>query len=273
METPTNGSPELEKTMEELKERIRELEKEMEEFKRKPKHGDKKLLRNIVLQDMGHEVLKATPEQMEEAKMQSILARNYQIDKKNNVFLNKDGKPRKRFNECGNDMEGVLKRASEGTLKGLGKASGYPDLVNEISHYYLECKVADADSIESSFRSFYLSTLNKITKSQAHILVCFKHREGKLSKDDEPIVMDLYDLELTMKCEWHTNNNEMYSKGPKEPDYTIEELNEIMNKDISKKEKNNKFSEICKRHKLKSGGKCEVRYERLREYLEKFNED
>jgi hypothetical protein len=259
----------------ELKERIIELEKENKRLRDSPKHGDKKLLRNIVFQDMGHEVLKATPEQMEEAKMQAILARDHQIDKNNNIFLNKDGKPRKRPNESGNDMEGVLKKASGGGLKGLGKASGYPDLLNEKHHYYLECKVAKADSMESSFRSFYLSTLNKITKSQAHILVCFKHREGKLSKDDEPIVYDLYDLELTMKCEWYSNNKDMYSEGPKEPDYTIEELAEIKgdNFNVKRREKNKKFSEICRRHKLKSGGKCEVRYERLREYLEKFNED
>lgn len=255
-----------------LLDKVKELEKENETLKRKPKHGDKMLLRDIVYHDTGHKVLKATPEQMKEAKMQAILARDYQIDKNNNVFLNKDGKPRIRHNECGNDMEGVLKKASNGRLKGLGKASGYPDLLNEIISYYLECKVADANSIESSFRSFYLSTLNKITKSQAHILVCFKHRNGKLSKNDEPIVIDLYNIELTMKCEWYTNNNEMYSKGLKEPDYTIEELDEIMNKDISKKEKNNKFSEISKRHKLKSGGKCEVRYERLCEYYKKFME-
>tara|TARA_B100000700_G_C14809858_1_gene744612 strand:+ start:128 stop:943 length:816 start_codon:yes stop_codon:yes gene_type:complete len=256
-----------------LQDKIKELEKENETLKGNPKHGDKMLLRDIVLNNTGHEVLAATPEQMEEAKTQAILARDYQIDKNNNTFLNKDGKPRKRFNECGNDMESVLKKSSNGELKGLRKASGYPDLCNEIINYYLECKVADVDSIESSFRSFYLSTLNKITKSQAHILICFKHHDGKLSKDDEPIVIDLYNIELTLKCEWHTNNNEMYSNGLKEPDYTIEELDEIMKKDISKKAKNNKFSEISKRHKLqKVGRSCEQKYERLCEHHKKFME-
>src|SRR6056300_1912592 len=92
-----------------LLDKVEELEKENEMLNRKPKHGDKMLLRDIVYHDTGHKVLKATPEQMKEAKMQAILARDYQIDKNNNVFLNKDGKPRIRHNECGNDMEGVLK--------------------------------------------------------------------------------------------------------------------------------------------------------------------
>ena len=173
-----NKIKELEKKNKELEKKYKELENKSKEI---PKHGDKKLFRYIVYHDTGFEVIKSTPQQLEEAKMLAILARDYQIDKNGNTFKNKDGLPRKRFNECGNDMEVVLKQASDGKLKGMGKASGYPDLLNEISCYYLECKVADVKSIESSFRSFYLSTLNKVTKSQAHILVCFKHHNGKLS--------------------------------------------------------------------------------------------
>ena len=105
-------------------------------------------------------------------------------------------------------MENVLKVSTNGKLIGLCKSSGYPDLVNPDQDYYLECKVAA--NLSSPFRSFYLSTLDKVTESRAHILVCFKHNEGKLSKEDEPIIKDLYDLELTMKCEWNTSNKNMY---------------------------------------------------------------
>ena len=143
--------------------------------------------------------------------MHAELARDYQIDTNENIFKGIDGNPRKRYNECGNDMENVLKKSSNGKLTGLGQAAGYPDLIDEIGQYYLECKVAAADSIDSSFRSFYLSTLKKIKKSQPHLLVCFKHRDGKLSKDDEPIVRDLYDLELTMKQEWNASSKIVYS--------------------------------------------------------------
>ena len=211
-----NSQNEIKELKGEFKKLKDEFKKLKDELQKRPKHGEKKLLQDIIEDATGCKVIKSTFQQLEDVKKISILARDHQIDNNNNVFTNKNGTPRKRFNECGNDMEAVLKKVSNGRLIGMGKASGYPDLLNVNSCYYLECKVADADSIESSFRSFYLSTLTKVTKSQAHILVCFKHRDGQLSKDDEPIVKDLYDLELTMKCEWWSNNKQMYSKNVNE---------------------------------------------------------
>tara|TARA_Y100000389_G_scaffold202071_1_gene246428 strand:+ start:416 stop:1237 length:822 start_codon:yes stop_codon:yes gene_type:complete len=263
------------KHIEELEKQNEELKKQNEELEKKHKHGDKRLFRDIVKDDTGCEVKRATPEQLEEAKMNAILARNYQIDVNNNIFKDKSGKPRERYNECGNDMELVLKESTNGKLIGLGKSSGYPDLVNPDQDYYLECKMAAKKSLDSSFRSFYLSTLDKITESRAHILVCFKHHNGKLSKDDEPIVIDLYDLELTLKCEWESNNKEMYLSTPKKPDYTIEELNEIKGTSFDEKiegkpQKNIKktiYSKMCKEYGLPCGGKCEDLYQRLVDYL------
>ena len=256
-----------EELIETLKQKIKELEST-------PKHGDKKLFRDIVVDETKYEVIPATTEQMADAKSCAILARDYQIDNNGNVFKDKNGKERERFNECGNDMECVLKESSKDKLCGLNQSAGYPDLINDKKGYYLECKFANADKINTSFRSFYLSTLTKITKSQAHILVCFKHRNGKLSKDDEPVIQDLYDLELTLKVEWNASNKDVYPTNLIKPDYTLEDLDEIMDDNtINKREKNNKFSEISKRNKLKIGGKCELRYERLRENLYKFNED
>lgn len=193
-----------------LKKENDKLKKENDNLKKIPKHSDKKLFRDIVYNNTGYNVLKATPEQIQEAKMNSILARDYQIDTNGNVFKDKNGKLRKRYNECGNDMENVLKLSSNGKLTGLGKACAYPDLLNTEYEYYLECKVAGYNSMKESFRTFYLSTLSKIKKSQAHLLVCFKHHEGKLSKEDEPIVIDLYDLELTLKQEWNASNKVVY---------------------------------------------------------------
>ena len=188
----------------------KEQYEEYQRLKECPKQGDKKLFRDIVFQDTGYEVVPATQEQIDDAKTNAILARNHQIDVNENIFKGKDGKPRKRYNECGNDMENVLKISSDEKLKGLGQAAGYPDLENCICEYYLECKVANSKSMDTSFRSFYLSTLTKIKKSQPHLLVCFKHHDGKLSKGDEPIVIDLYDLELTLKQEWNASNKELY---------------------------------------------------------------
>ena len=178
-------------------------------------HGKTDLLRNIVLRTTGNPIINATLEQIEDAFDLSVKARDYQIDNNENIFRDKGGNQRKRANECGNDMEKILKKISEDKLTGLGKSSGYPDLKNDTMEYYLECKVADADKLDSAFRSFYVSTLDKIKKSQAHLLVCFKHREGKLLRE-EPIIKDLYDLQLTMKCEWNTTNKVLYSDYSKE---------------------------------------------------------
>ena len=264
----------LKEQMKEMEERIKELEKENEGLKKLPKHGDKKLFRDIVFQDTGYEVVPATQEQIDDTEINAILARDHQIDVNENIFKGKDSKPRKRYNECGNDMENVLKISSDEKLKGLGQAAGYPDLENCICEYYLECKVANSKSMDTSFRSFYLSTLTKIKKSQPHLLVCFKHHDGKLSKDDEPIVIDLYDLELTLKQEWNASNKIIYSVF-EPPDYTKEDLDKILNDNTKeKKEKKEKIKEICKKNNVKTGGEgstLEGLYHRLIDHLDDFN--
>lgn len=236
---------------------------EYEEYQRLkgcPKHGDKKLFRDIVFQDTGYNVLKATQEQIEDAETNAVLARDHQIDENKNVFKGKDDKPRKRYNECGNDMENVLK-ISSGKLSGLGQAAGYPDLENCICKYYLECKVANSKSMDTSFRSFYLSTLTKVKKSQPHLLVCFKHHDGKLSKEDPPIVIDLYDLELTLKQEWNASNKIIYSVF-EPPNYTKEDLDKMKYRGLQG---------LCKKYNLGGRGEKHVLEQRLIHHLDKFN--
>ena len=167
--------------------------------------------RDIVYHNTGFNVLKATPEQIQEAKMNSILASYYQIDINGNVFKDKNGNLRKRPNECGNDMENVLKLSSNGKLSGLGKACAYPDLINtECREYYLECKVADYKSMDLVSAHFIFQHLQKL-KSLKHIYSCVLNvMKRKLSKEDEPIVIDLYDLELTLKQEWNASNKVVY---------------------------------------------------------------
>ena len=103
--------------------------------------------------------------------MNSILARDYQIDINGNVFKDKNGNLRKRPNECGNDMENVLKLSSNGKLSGLGKACAYPDLINTECEYYLECKVADYKSMDAISAHFIFQHLQKL-KSLKHIYSC-----------------------------------------------------------------------------------------------------
>ena len=211
----------VQQKIEELEQQKKEFEQQKKEFEQQKKefeqismnaviHANRELFRNIVSNTTGNTVIKATHEQMKDAFGLSVKARDHHMDVNDNIFRDKKGNPRKRCNECGNDMEKILKMTSEDKLTGFGKSAGYPDLKNDTIGYYLECKIADADQLESSFRSFYLSTLDKVTDSRAHILVCFKHREGKLLRED-PIIKDLYDLKLNMKCEWNTSNKVLYS--------------------------------------------------------------
>lgn len=261
MENGSGAAENLKEQMKEMEERIKELEKENEELKKLPKHGDKKYFRDIVFQDTSYRVPKATPEQIAEAKMLAVLARDHQIDVNKNVFIGNDGKPRKRYNECGNDMENVLKISSKGKLTGLGQATGYPDLMNEEYGFYLECKVANSTSMDTSFRSFYLSTLTKIKKSQPHLLVCFKHHGGELLKDDEPIVIDLYDIELTLKQEWNASNKIIYSVF-EPPNYTKEDLDKMEYRGLQG---------LCTKYNLGGRGKKSVLEQRLIHHLDKFN--
>ena len=60
---------------------------EYQRLKACPKHGDKKYFRDIVLEDTGHRVLQATQEQIDEVRMLAELARDYQIEKNGNMYM------------------------------------------------------------------------------------------------------------------------------------------------------------------------------------------
>jgi len=182
-----------------------ELKQSLEIERRIYKHGDKILLRDLLFNETGHHMVKATDENMSCATKYAKEAQNYQITDKCNLFHNLNGDVRIRYNECGNDME---KRFINPDIKGFSKSVGYPDL--QTNGMYLEIKFASQNNIKSTLRSFYISTLDKVKKSLPHILICFVHIDGKLDNERPPIVKDLYNLELTLKCEWESNNKEMY---------------------------------------------------------------
>ena len=71
---------------------------------------------------------------------------------------------RKRFNECGNDME---TRFTDSSITRFSKAVGYPDL--QCEDFYMEIKFCSYDNLESTMRTFYISTLDKIEKTLPHI--------------------------------------------------------------------------------------------------------
>jgi len=199
-------------TKEECGSQFEKLLKKYPEFgDRISHHREKRLLRDIVKQKTGCDVIRATQEQLEDARKQALIAK----EKNDNSGIFQG-----RVNEFGNHME---KMFNPNLFEQLKPDTGYPDLqrketeMNTIEAYYAEVKVTKEDSKESSFRSFYLSgDLQKITQSRAHILIAFRHKNKIISK--EPIVIDLYDLELTCKEEWNCGNKNLYSIPPQPQD-------------------------------------------------------
>ena len=123
----------------------------------------------------------------------------------------------KRINEKGNQLEDIFLDLNQGeisrpkTLQGKTKTTGYPDLdYNDSVHNleaYIEVKLYNQGSEDSTFRSFYMSTIDKITKSKPHILTGFEHKDGKLTGKFH--VIDLYDLPLKVKIELNATNNDI----------------------------------------------------------------
>ena len=129
-----------------------------------------------------------------------------------------------RVNEFGNHMEkriqdiGNIRVRKPTTEEGKGQTSGYPDRLitivddegNIIHTFYLEIKIYKANSEDSAYRSFYLSTANKITCTCPHYLLGFEHMDKKLTGNFH--IVDLYDIELMLKVEWATSNKIIYAK-------------------------------------------------------------
>jgi len=135
-----------------------------------------------------------------------------------------------RVNEFGNHMEKVLlntdptyfykPHSNKVTKKGNTKKQqmGYPDLAYSdpmttvacaSTKFYVEVKVFKQGSDDDKFRSFYLSTFDKITSSAAHVVVAFEHDGNKILTGKYHIV-DMYDKILTLKKEYNCSNAELY---------------------------------------------------------------
>ena len=181
---------------------IKRLKEQIKELEKIPKHGDKMKLHEIIEMNTKHEVPVATKQILETIEELAKLAQKKQIKNKN---FNK------RINECGNAMEPIFASTNKEIIS-LGKNSGYPDKEWK-DKAYIEIKLCGEKQLNSAFRSFYMSTYDKIEKSLPHILVAFIHIDGKLGSI-EPIVKDIRDIELTLKCEWNTSNKFLYFKMP-----------------------------------------------------------
>lgn len=138
---------------------------------------------------------------------------------------------RPRPNEVGNDVEAYVMRAlPQAGLKavrptskrGLGKATGYPDiLVHDGANRatYLECKIFAYGTAETTMRSFYLSPSEsfKVTVDARHLLLAFGMRASPVagSRDSAYIpesfkLVDLHDLPCDVKYEFNSDNRRLY---------------------------------------------------------------
>jgi len=122
----------------------------------------------------------------------------------------------RRVNEFGNHMETFIKsqnniRVSKPrTIGGKFQATGYPDCFVETlsGKFYLEIKIFKKGSERSSLRSFFIGNANKITHSCPHYLLGFEHKDKVLTGKYH--IVDMYCKNLKLKCEWNTNNCNLY---------------------------------------------------------------
>ena len=139
---------------------------------------------------------------------------------------------RPRPNEVGNDVEPYVMRAlAQAGLKaerpksktGLGKSTGYPDILvrdHQKRATYLECKIFAHGSAETTMRSFYLSPSEsfKVSVDARHLLLAFGMEPSPIrgSRDSEYVpksfkLIDLHDLLCDVKYEFNSDNRRLYA--------------------------------------------------------------
>lgn len=139
---------------------------------------------------------------------------------------------RPRPNEVGNDVEAYvmralpiagLKAARPTSKAGLGKSTGYPDILvrdGENRATYLECKIFAYGSAETTMRSFYLSPSEsfKVSVDARHLLLAFGMEASAIpgSRDSFYIpksykLIDLHDLLCDVKYEFNSDNRRLYA--------------------------------------------------------------
>ncbi len=96
------------------------------------------------------------------------------------------------------------------------KGSGYPDCeipntIFELSPF-VENKTYSVESLNSSLRTFYYNSNNKITRSTNHILVGFEFGNSKKGKylTGQYHIVDMYNKKMKHRHEIMCNNIELY---------------------------------------------------------------
>ncbi len=106
------------------------------------------------------------------------------------------------------------------TRQGEHQRSGYPDLrivdLESKLVFYLDPKLVEQGSAESTFRSFYFEPKNetlKITEDAVHLLVGIEHDgKNRLWTFTGWRLVDLSKLRVRLKAEFQASNAELYPK-------------------------------------------------------------
>lgn len=115
-------------------------------------------------------------------------------------------------------LEGISCEVPE-TREGKAQRSGYPDLkvTDELTGdvYYLDPKLMETGSVDSSLRTFYFEPKNrtlKITEDATHLLIGIEHdgKDGEWEFLGYRLV-DLAYLEVRLKAEFQASNKDIYS--------------------------------------------------------------
>lgn len=104
------------------------------------------------------------------------------------------------------------------TASGSGQRSGYPDLLithlPSQSHFYLDPKLVESGSLDSSLRTFYYTPrrkTSKVTLPAVHLLLGIEHdgNDGAWKYLSWRLV-DLSTLSVRLKPEFQANNKDLY---------------------------------------------------------------
>ncbi len=133
-----------------------------------------------------------------------------------------------RINEVSRHFETALQRSINAvpdfacevpkTSEGKAQSSGYPDL--RIVHHpsgrvaYLDPKLVNENSVESSLRTFYYTpktTTSKVLEDAHHLLVGIEH-DGEVGiwQFTGWKLVDLYDFRVRLKAEYQASNRDLY---------------------------------------------------------------
>ena len=193
------------------------------------------ILRDVPLRDVigaatGHRILAMDPNK----SAADAACRNHIVSAANKVlvFLNAGGSPARglrRINEASRFLEDKLSDLLDDgdfactrprTAAGTEQRSGYPDL--RIVHkpsgriYFLDPKLFEAASSQSSLRTFYYEPKNltgKIHDDACHLLLGISHdgRDGAWRFTGWRL-LDLHDFRVRLKAEFQASNKDLYRR-------------------------------------------------------------